>query len=687
MSTATTHWRPSHLLLLLGLALVCYWPLSLGVFSAKNDNITAFLPLRFNIVEALRAGHLPLWTPYMFLGFPLHADMQSGAWNPLVWLLALFGRYTLTSLHAEILVYVFLAGTGMYRLLALCKLSSEVRLAGAASYLLCGFVTDVAGSNLLFLAAAAYVPFVLAYWGTLLQRPGPQPALKLALAGSLLFVSAYPAFLILTAYVLLAMLLAQLLRLKGRLPSRFFGAAALAALCFLLLCLPAILSYVRLLPFYQRGGSITLGRALQNSMHPGTYLSIFFPALPLREPAFAATDLISRNAYFNLLLLPFLWVSLRRRSGILPWLSLAGALFFFLFSLGEATPVRAACYRLLPLMNTFRHPANARLFFIIALLPSLCTGLQLLMEGRANLRLLRTAAGGMLVIVAGFTVYAGFNSNLREAFAAAATGDLRDRIKILLDQLDAPDLLLLNGCAQLLFLLLLFFGLRRRVPGRGILLLLICNAVMMAQLVLPFTIASRLPPQSINALIRRTPPGFPAPGPGPLSAFLPEALAYREAIGNYNFFNKTVTLTQEVYTPTLLSAIDSVYADKALYRDVLDHPVAYTTPSGTAAVSTVEWSPQAFTFRVTTAVPVRFELQQSALPGWEAVLDGKPVPILRSRIAFMAVDLPAGEHVLGFAYRPPLVEAAFWLSLITAGLIFISFLAANRTAWAYVRRK
>ena len=72
-------WKWQHLAGLLALALLCYWPLSLGVFSAKNDNITAFLPVRFHVSEALRSGHLPLWTPYMYLGYPLHGDMQGGA--------------------------------------------------------------------------------------------------------------------------------------------------------------------------------------------------------------------------------------------------------------------------------------------------------------------------------------------------------------------------------------------------------------------------------------------------------------------------------------------------------------------------------------------------------------------------------------------------------------------------------
>ena len=58
-------WNSNHIAGLLLLTLASFWPLALGVFSAKNDNVTQFLPVRFHVSEALRNGHLPLWSPYM----------------------------------------------------------------------------------------------------------------------------------------------------------------------------------------------------------------------------------------------------------------------------------------------------------------------------------------------------------------------------------------------------------------------------------------------------------------------------------------------------------------------------------------------------------------------------------------------------------------------------------------------
>ena len=233
---------PLHLFfLLLVLALLCYWPLTFGIFSAKNDNITQFLPVRFHVSEALRSGNLPLWSPYMYLGYPIHGDMQGGAWNPVVWLLSLFGRYNIMSLHCEILAYVFIGGLGMYKLGGIRNIDPGIRLCSAAAYMMCGYISDVGGSNLPFLAAAAYLPWVLAYYYHLLTQPLFSTAVKAAVALALLFVSAYPSFFIVTFYILLCALLVMVCRgaIQGRNKAvgRLLAAQALTAGVFLLLSL------------------------------------------------------------------------------------------------------------------------------------------------------------------------------------------------------------------------------------------------------------------------------------------------------------------------------------------------------------------------------------------------------------------------------------------------------------------
>lgn len=49
-------------------------------------------------------------------------------------------------------------------------------------------------------------------------------------------------------------------------------------------------------------------------------------------------------------------------------------------------------------------------------------------------------------------------------------------------------------------------------------------------------------------------------------------------------------------------------------------------------------------------------------PGWTARVDGRPASLLRANVAFRAVAVPAGRHVVTMAYRP----GSLWLGLVIA---------------------
>src|SRR3954467_3675538 len=56
---------------LLGTVATVFWPLIVGVgVSAESDTFTYFSPVFALLHASRRAGELPLWTPYVFGGFP-----------------------------------------------------------------------------------------------------------------------------------------------------------------------------------------------------------------------------------------------------------------------------------------------------------------------------------------------------------------------------------------------------------------------------------------------------------------------------------------------------------------------------------------------------------------------------------------------------------------------------------------
>lgn len=71
-------------------------------------------------------------------------------------------------------------------------------------------------------------------------------------------------------------------------------------------------------------------------------------------------------------------------------------------------------------------------------------------------------------------------------------------------------------------------------------------------------------------------------------------------------------------------------------------------------------------------------------PGWHATIDGRPAHIYRANFLFRAVCVPAGEHVVEFAFTPPGFRIGLAISILSmagAALVLVprgALLAARR---------
>jgi hypothetical protein len=99
--------------LLLIVCLIAYLPLSSFLFALKNDAFAYNFPNKYFFSEVLRNGYLPTWNPYLNYGFPLYADPGFAWWNPITWLFGLIG-YNVYTFSIEVLMYIYIAGLGMY---------------------------------------------------------------------------------------------------------------------------------------------------------------------------------------------------------------------------------------------------------------------------------------------------------------------------------------------------------------------------------------------------------------------------------------------------------------------------------------------------------------------------------------------------------------------------------------------
>ena len=68
-------------------------------------------------------------------------------------------------------------------------------------------------------------------------------------------------------------------------------------------------------------------------------------------------------------------------------------------------------------------------------------------------------------------------------------------------------------------------------------------------------------------------------------------------------------------------------------------------------------------------------LTDAWFPGWTATIDGRDVPVLRADVAFRAVSVPAGRHLVAFEYRPASVRTGAWISGIALAVATLAVLS------------
>lgn len=712
-------------LLLCGICLVGYWPVSSNLFSLKNDAYVYFLPCRHFISESIQSGHLPLWDPYFYMGFPLHGDIQGGVWNPVVLLISLAGRYNMSTLQYETLLYIFVAGLGMYKLLSITSSSHLTKLISATAYMFCGFIIN-SGQITVWVASAAFLPFIFLYYHRVLYQRELvyKNAIKTSVAFYLLFTAGYPSILIASCYVLIFSLLvfcvaqAREKSLHKIFVTTLIKANILIAITFLLISLPALLSYIDYLPYYQRAGGTTLAEAQQNPFNLFASISYFFPLSVTREHPYLPTDPTARSAYIGLFTIVLLAGILRKKLSPFQILILVITLFAFGFSLGNASPVREFCYRYIPLMNLFRHPGTMRIFTTLGLLIVSSFYLDDLWIALQNktvkyycwLTSVAAAFTGIVVLI-----YLRSSSlpariiSFKNSYTGAVS--LRLFVKEFYTGFTFADAIVAEGILQLFFLLAFFFLIqkKRTTKIKWIVALLMINPILLAQFSIPATFVTQKSPSKINRLIAASPANYPIPD---VHATIEENNAVEKATkreyGAASVYTKKIVWIEEGVNPSFTKSLDDFGRASAINSIVFKYPVCYfadtlvrytdslkinhgankilftgdtvkdAPPHDTTLQSNqikiTQFAPWGLFFQTNTLRLKPFVLFQNYNKNWQLFIDGKKAEIKKGNISFMYADIKKGQHQLQFFYRPPYIIYAFPISLITILLIAVFLL-------------
>ena len=108
------------------------------------------------------------------------------------------------------------------------------------------------------------------------------------------------------------------------------------------------------------------------------------------------------------------------------------------------------------------------------------------------------------------------------------------------------------------------------------------------------------------------------------------------------------------------------------------------TPGAQGSAEIVAYAPEQVEIRTKSDAPGLLVLADSYYPGWTALMDGEPAPVLATNYLFRGVPVPAGEHSVVMHYRSAgwergLLVALFGL-LLTLLLLMVGVTRARRAA-------
>jgi hypothetical protein len=685
--------------LLFVFAVLAYWPLSFMVFSPKNDALTYFLPIRYAISESIYNGYLPFWSPYLEQGYPIHLDIQSGAWNPFVQLISLFGSYTVFTLGLETVLYVYISGIGMFSLLRHLNFSNRISLLFATAYMLCGFNTDSA-QFLCWICGSAFLPLVYLFYDKTLTSNSWKQSILFAFFTYLFFTTAYPAEFILLLYFLLGYTLfyfstnrKKVSRIEWVNKIKLVG---LALIVFSLLSSPLILSYLTFLTDIGRGEGVSFMEAMKNSLHP-LLLSSYFLPLPVYKATFISiTNPLARNCYIGIIpaffhLLSFFTPFKSSIVRFIKWTFVCS----LLFALGQYGILRVIAYYTLPLMDTFRSPVVSKLFMNFSSCLLGAYSIQSL-RGSSNFIRSKKITWIILISVIASTIIWGFlksSSIINTLQLASSSQGLINQFKLIVENASFIDLIIFNLIIQLPFIYILYHFIFHNLSSQKLIIASICNCILHASLFQPFTVVrsdlSSVFQSKINSFKKE---GFPIPDINrKITIETRKVINWND--GPYNLYSKDLTISENFLSPARLKSYDFYKKNTELRATINNYPLLYradtllyqytalpseyriaiidslkkkeTYVKGASYKATaIDFSPNKFELTIESNQPGYFCLQQNNSKFWELSIDGIKQNIETTNYTFIGFKIKSGRHHIQLEYKPMLITYSYIISTL-----------------------
>lgn len=695
--------------LLLLLSILGYWQVALLQHPLKWDLIDQAYPWKYLIGECLQNHLLPLWNPYQHCGYPIHADPQSSAWYPVVWIIGYFWGYNIYTLSLDFVLHIFLAGVGMFLLGKKLGFSQSVSLLMGIGYMFSGFFVGNA-QHFMWIISGTWLPFIIGAYIDLYNKRKIRQAVIFSLFMFMIVTGGYPAFTMILLYLLVILFIFfsfEILKSESRRSYlKFIRLNAIALVLSILNTSVMLASIYKLLPYILRANGVTLVQALYGPLSPKSLISFILPFGAINHDMLQFdTDLTMTNIYFGIVLTVFFILCLFIKKPIIIKIFLYWGIFMLTAAIGKYLPVREFLYHYLPFFKFFRFPSLLRIFVLISFIIVSGFALNSYFENKIRTtKLLKYSIAGifiMLVAIVAINIYgqflhlSGYISN-GGIFTFSKTSTLSQQI-------------FFQGIIQFVFLLIvafLLFKIKNKIKLFKLLILVSAIDLLLAlQLNAPYSVYYKQNTQkSILEFTNQLPKDFPLPSNKQVTENCDRSsLSFGPLWKNLNIFHKQIAydgynpLKLKNYEnlndslPGLLSATiknqpvffakniivndsirnylkENVFTpdNVFLHKDDFNKVKLQAQNQGKEdSVWFLNFSPTKIILKTHCSGNRLLTLIQNNYYGWEAGIDDKKVPVYTANLSFMAVVAPAGIHTVTLEYKPKLIIAGFYVSLIS----------------------
>lgn len=706
--------------ILFACALIVFWPQLVGGEALYFGDIGLyFTPQETFVRETLRAGRLPLWNPLIYCGTPLVGNPQSWLLYPFSMLLPALSVSQF--LNWTIAAHVWLAGVGMFALLRHNRtVGFSAALLGAATFAFGGqLVSKEQFPNMV--QASAWLPWILWLTGRLAARARTGDALALGAALGLQLLAAHAQISLLTVYLALAYGLWTARRARRKWNWRLAGLALTAGIVAVGLAAGALLPTAELVrdATHQR-----LSFAIVNRFYlPVSQLTNF--VLPTLHGHPYWNDFTARGNFWETCcyvgVIPF-GLALagaaagRRQAQTRFWLVVF--LAAVLLAMGRNGGLYYVCYAVLPGFRAFHDPARCLLWAALALSALTALGAEAALSRMGARR-------GLVAAVLFALAVADLGRFDRTLYPLTAASSLSPRTPFMAAL--ASEREIQSGQARYLapdsawtwrrFSRPAAF--RRDVPDFQSLWADTLTPNLGVVYGLPnaygYEPVARRDSQRIVGTAVSALRGVPAPTRRKEAATWAGFLAVRDVLSatsapslpfipGLSVVAVRPTLSPTGTLPTTRERIvllrnarwqprarivtqwrvaANLPAARAVMSRALENSAGLDLTRSVVVTGTIPFAsspgpvrpaalredgPNRLVVTAQTDRPALLVVADTQAPGWRAVLDGRPVPILSANVCLRAVALPqAGRHAVTFSYVPTAFRLGLYLSLLTAG--------------------